>query len=408
MRRGRGTARVDDRELGSRIAYWRERRGVTQKLLADRIGRSKSWIEKVEAGTRSASRLPILMVICKELRIDLPVLIGREPARDTRECINDIQVEAIRAALERYDAIRNQVPAEYSADPSRLRSQVAYIWSAFELADYHVISRTLPDLLLDAQRCHVALDNAETQRILAEVYQITASTLRKLGEYELAWLAGDRGVALAERTGDPVLAALTGFRVAIALTSLGRADAAFNLNFSYASRLEPGLRTEADRSVYGHILLQAAMAAASGGNAVGVRDMINEAGAVAQHVNDQANHYRLAFGPTNVGLHHVAALVNLGEGGLAVEVAAGLDEAGIGMLRRERRATYLIDIARGYSQWGKRDEALGKLLEAEALAPREVNCRPVARNTIANLIERSRGKVPAALQGLVERSGVNA
>ena len=170
---------------------------------------------------------------------------------------------------------------------------------------------------------------------------------------------------------------MTGFRVAIALTSLGRADSAFNLNVSYAYRLEPGLRTEADRSVYGHILLQAAMAAASGGNAVGVRDMVNEARSVARSVSDQANHYRLAFGPTNVRLHHVAALVGLGEGGLAVEFGAtGLDQGGIGMLRRERRATYLIDIARGYRQWGKRDEALEKLLEAERLAPREVNCRP--------------------------------
>ena len=73
------------------------------------------------------------------------------------------------------------------------------------------------------------MDSTDTARILAEAYQITALTLRKLGEYELAWLAGDRGVALAERTGDPVLAAVTGFRVAIALTSLGRADFAFNL-----------------------------------------------------------------------------------------------------------------------------------------------------------------------------------
>ena len=193
--------------------------------------------KKVEAGTRSANRLPILMTICKELRIDLQVLIGREPTRDTRECINDIQVEAIRAALERYDAIRNQVPLEYGANPSRLQSQVAYIWSALELADYHVISRTLPDLLLDAQRCHVALDNAETSRILAEVYQITASTLRKLGEYKLAWLAGDRGVALAERTGDPVLAALTGFRVAMRLHLW---DARM-LHSTSISRTHPGL-----------------------------------------------------------------------------------------------------------------------------------------------------------------------
>jgi len=52
-----------------------------------------------------------------------------------------------------------------------------------------------------------------------------------------------------------------------------------------------------------------------------------------------------------------------------------------------------------------RDESLEKLLEAEALAPREVNCRPIARVTIENLIERSRGKPPAALRSLAERAG---
>jgi transcriptional regulator with XRE-family HTH domain len=37
---------MDDGETGRRIAYWRERRGMTQQLFADRIGRSKSWVEK--------------------------------------------------------------------------------------------------------------------------------------------------------------------------------------------------------------------------------------------------------------------------------------------------------------------------------------------------------------------------
>jgi transcriptional regulator with XRE-family HTH domain len=397
---------VDDRELGSRIAYWRERRGITQLLLADRIGRSKSWIEKVEAGKRSANRLPILLAICEELRIDLPVLIGYDLPRDTRICIDDIQVELIRSALERYHAIRSQIPDGFTVDISRLRRQVSYTWAAFEVADYQVVSRTLPDLLLDSQRSHTVAESRDTARILTEVYQITASTLRKLGEHELAWLAGDRGVALAEREGDSVIAALTGFRVANALTSIGRAKAAFDLNVSYASRLEPILDTEETQSVYGHILLQAAMAAASGGNAIGVRDMIKEAKQVARHVPEQANHYRLSFSTANVGLHHVAALVSLGEGGLAVEAAGGIDEAAVRSLRRERRATYLIDIARGYSQWGKRDEALEKLLEAEKLAPREVNCRPVARSTIENLIQRSRGNPPSSLRTLAERSGV--
>ncbi len=397
---------MDDRELGSRIAYWRERRGMTQLLLADRIGRSKSWIEKVEAGKRSANRLPILQAICEELRIDLPVLIGNDLPRDTRDCIDDVQVELIRASLERYDAIVSEVPDAFTIDIQRMRRQVAYIWSAFELADYQVVSRTLPDLLLAAQRSYATTQTRETTRILAEVYQIAASTLRKLGEYELAWLAADRGVALAEREGDPTITALTGFRVANALMSIGRAKAAYDLNVTYASRLQPMLRTDGIRSVYGHILLQAAMAAASGGNATGVRDMISTAMGIARHVPDQANHYRLSFGPVNVGLHHVAALVNLGEGGLAVEAAAGIDETGIRALRRERRATYLIDIARGYSQSGKRAEAVEKLLEAEALAPREVNCRPIARSTIENLLHRSRGNPSSPLRSLAERSGV--
>jgi transcriptional regulator with XRE-family HTH domain len=114
---------MDDHEIGARIAYWRERRGVTQKLLADRIGRSKSWIEKVEAGTRSANRLPILLAICQELRVDLPVLIGRDLERDTRECIDDIQVETIRGALERYDAISNEIPDGYRPDTGFYRSR---------------------------------------------------------------------------------------------------------------------------------------------------------------------------------------------------------------------------------------------------------------------------------------------
>jgi transcriptional regulator with XRE-family HTH domain len=399
---------MDDHEIGTRIAHWRERRGVTQKLLADRIGRSKSWIEKVEAGTRSANRLPILLAICQELRVDLPVLIGRDLARDTHECIDDVQVETIRGALERYDAIGSEIPDDYNVDTTKTRRQLSYVWSAFEVADYQVVSRTLPSLLLEAQRSNVVLGNTETAHILAEVYQITASTLRKLGEYDLAWLAGDRGMAVSEQTGNSIMPALTGFRVANALVAIGRSEAAFSLNISLASRLESNLRTEEDMSVFGNLLLQAAMAAAHKGDAISVRDMVREARDVAGHVPDQANHHRLSFGPTNVGVHHVSALVSLGEGGLAVEAADRIDEEGIRMLRRERRANHLVDVARGYSQWGMREQALEKLLQAETLAPREVNCRPLARGTIENLIERSRGKPSSTLRSLAERAGVTA
>ena len=213
-------------------------------------------------------------------------------------------------------------------------------------------------------------------------------------------------MALADQIDDPILSALTAFRVANALLALGRPLPAFNLNISHVSRLETRLNTDESLSVYGNAILQAVMAAAAAGNAMHVRDLIREARAVADRVPDQANHYHLSFGPTNVGIHHVSALVSMGEGGLAVEASERIGQAGIEAIRRERRANHYVDVARGFSQAGQREEALQKLLEAERLAPREVNCRPIARATIENLVERSRGKIPGALSSLAQRSGI--
>src|SRR5260370_32665 len=170
----------------------------------------------------------------------------------------------------REEEIGNELPKGYQPALARARRELTYIWSAFEQAEYHIVRQTLPDLLLDAQRTAVVSGGDEAKAILTEVYQITASTLRKLGEYDLAWLAGDRGYALAEQNGDSVLSALIGFRVATALTALGRSKAAFDLNISLATRVEIRLQTDADRSVAGQRLLQAAMAAANEGDASGV------------------------------------------------------------------------------------------------------------------------------------------
>ncbi len=83
-----------------------------------------------------------------------------------------------------------------------------------------------------------------------------------------------------------------------------------------------------------------------------VRDLIREAREVAKRVPAHANHYRLSFGSTNVGIHHVSALVSLGEGGLAVETASRINEAGLRAIRRERRANHYVDVARGHGQVG--------------------------------------------------------
>jgi transcriptional regulator with XRE-family HTH domain len=401
---------MDDSETGRRIAYWRERRGMTQQLFADRIARSKSWVEKVEAGTRSVDKLSVIEVICEVLRIDLPVLIGRELPRDTDQCLDNTEIEAIRAALERYEGLTSDPDAPADEPPSvgQLRQRVDYLWLAFEAADYEVVGRALPGVLSDSQRAHTAFRQAASAQVLAETYQITASTARKLGEFDLAWIAGDRGIAVAEEAADQLLTATAAYRVANALLAMGRVDAAYALNVSVAGRLEPNLETGADRSVYGTMLLQAAIASARRGDNRDSRDLLREAHEVARLVGPARNDYHTAFGPVNVGIHRVSALVELGEGGSAVEAAAVVPREDFSQLPRERRANHLVDVARGYSQWGRREQALTTLLHAEQLAPAEVRCRPMARATITDLVHRARGITPVLLRELADRAGVPA
>jgi transcriptional regulator with XRE-family HTH domain len=393
---------MDDREMGRRIGYWRRRRKLTQAVFADRIGRSKSWVEKVERGERSADRLSILDAICGVLQIDISALIGQEPARRAAACIDDSEVERIRSALERYPFGEE---ATESPDLAAVRRRLDHVWAAFEFGDYQVMGAALPGLLRDAQLAHAAVGGDESARLLAEVYQVIASTLRKLGEYALAWLAGDRGISVAQQAGDLASVAAAGFRVANALLSMGRPGQALDLNMSLADRLQPEGQTEELRALYGHVVLQAAMAAATLGDQGRADELISEASDVARFVTPGSNHYRLAFEPVNVTLHQVGALVVLGENGRAVEVADAITGDGLRMLRKERRAALLVDTARACSQAGNRDEALRRLLVAEEVAAPEVRCRPVAQATIADLLHRCTGTPPLALAGLAERAG---
>jgi hypothetical protein len=44
-----------------------------------------------------------------------------------------------------------------------------------------------------------------------------------------------------------------------------------------------------------------------------------------------------------------------------------------------------VDVARGYAQWGKRDQAVSLVLEADGLAREEVRCRPATRMLVTEL-----------------------
>jgi transcriptional regulator with XRE-family HTH domain len=94
-------------ETAAVVLYWMQRRGLTRKIFADRMGKSLSWVDKIRAGDRQLDRLSVLRQIASVLDIPLTVLVDPEEAERQRTCPDDREIDAIRHALRRYDAITN-------------------------------------------------------------------------------------------------------------------------------------------------------------------------------------------------------------------------------------------------------------------------------------------------------------
>lgn len=61
------------------MAYWRTQRRMSQQLLADLLGRSKSWVEKIERGQRALDKYSVVHHIAHVLQVDLALLLNGHP-----------------------------------------------------------------------------------------------------------------------------------------------------------------------------------------------------------------------------------------------------------------------------------------------------------------------------------------
>ncbi|MFI2667379.1 helix-turn-helix domain-containing protein [Micromonospora carbonacea] len=372
--------------VGRRVAYWRGRRRLSQQMLADRLGKSKSWVDKVERGVRALDRVSILHDIAAVLRIDAAVLLGRDarPAEATERAEG---VERIRAALSAYEITLGPVARRPAVPADRLARQVGHAWITYQHARYPQLVDLLQPLLSDAQCTH-ARDPAAGRGPLVEAYRITAALLVKVGEADLAWLAADRAVAAA--TGDRALVAAAVVQLGQALRASGRARAARSAALAAAYRIapaDPDDGTPQELSLCGALLVQAALAAARHGDEASATELLGEAAAMADRVGEGHDHHRTGFGPTTVGSARVAAAVELGAARAAVTWHERTTRRDAWRwLPAEHRAAHLLDAARAYLQADDPASAGRALVDADRTAPAEVRHRPAARSVLAQVV----------------------
>ncbi|GAA0389457.1 helix-turn-helix transcriptional regulator [Micromonospora gifhornensis] len=348
--------------LGRRVAELRAHRGMSQQAFADRLGKSKSWVDKVERGVRRLDRYSVIRDIAEVLRLDPQMLLG--PRQPPTPAPAENGIDAVRAALARYHHRPQSTVAAQQAG-----GQVAYAWMAYQHARYPQLLGVLPDLL-DATH--------GTRGLLVSAYRLTASVLVKLDHADLAWLAADRAVAAA--AGDLICTASATIAVAQALRALGHHRIALTAALAAVDPAD-------DDAVRGSLYVQAGLAAAGDGDRRNAHDLLDHAAALADRQVSDTDPHHTGFGPAAVQTARSLAAHRLGDTAEAILRHEHVLRSDAWLrLPPEHRAAHLIDAARAYLDASRHSRAGQTLLAADRIAPAEVRNRPVARTLLAEII----------------------
>jgi hypothetical protein len=267
----------------------------------------------------------------------------------------------------------------------------------------------LPGLIQTAQHLEdVAVDESPEIRrkclaVSARTHHLAATTLIKMGEADLSWIAAERAMHAADESDDPLVLASAARAGAHALLSVGRYADALDLGSTAAEWLRARLDEQdpAALSLFGMLHLRTAIAAGLRQDRPTATELLSRASDAAARLGRDANYWQTGFGPTNVELHRVSVALELGD---VAYVAEHGPDVRADHVQPERRVSLLIDVARALSLSARDDDALTTLLEAEREAPQLVRHNPMVRETVRAMHRRAHATSrSSALLALAER-----
>ncbi len=397
---------VTEGPIGERIRIYRMRRGISQKQLAELVGRSESWLSQVERGIRSVDRLSVLIDIARILKVDVETLAGYQLALAPNGLPELDGVEAIRTALSTYPGL-GYAPTPVLVSIGEAQRLTGEVHERYQAADYGAASRILPRLIgaIDGVVADSTGDSLR-QALVAQcqVYIATAKLVTKTGDGQLAWIAADRAITAAMRAESPTLKALAAYQVACAFLKTDQIEQAENIAMAAAE----GLLEESPIgiSAQGALFLIAAVIAGRRSDRVQATERLRRAQYLADALGVDANHGWTGFGPTNVAIHQVSTAAELGDASFAIRKAEEVETSGLPEGLKSRRAQIHIDTAWAYSQHRDDSAVVINLLEAERVAPQVLRYNIIVREILRELLKRERRSATPGLRSLAQRSGV--
>jgi transcriptional regulator with XRE-family HTH domain len=96
---------ADTLSVGERIAWYRQRCGMSQEVLAGLVGRTADWLSKIENNRIDLDRLSVLQSLASALDVKVGDLIGEPLLLDWSADSGRSTVPALRTALMDYRQI---------------------------------------------------------------------------------------------------------------------------------------------------------------------------------------------------------------------------------------------------------------------------------------------------------------
>ncbi|MCP2319596.1 Transcriptional regulator, contains XRE-family HTH domain [Nocardia amikacinitolerans] len=395
----------EDQYIGRQVRAIRARRGISQQVLADRVGVSRGAIAKYENGERPVDSRRTLLALAQALGVNVGDLTGHEQERlDPSAAGFHTAVPDIETVLWSQGNITDVRPPRSLAELATLAQEATRLRQD---CDYAKLGPMLAPMMADSFRHVRDSDSEEAWDVHGVIVYGVASALRARGYHALAWTAAQETERAALRTGGTAALAATAYiRSHILLTRPGALPAALEQVEATAERLSSDVRTVGEIETCGMLHLQASLVTAAIGGDPGPRlaEASEQASRLEHAQPGQSAARNVSFGPANVALWRMSAAMERREPGEVLKLAPLLSPNDLPA--EGRRAQYFVEIGRAHAMQRNYTESLHALLRAEHAAPQHVRNMPHVRELVGHMMRSARRDLTTGkLGGLAQRVG---
>ncbi|TDD61049.1 XRE family transcriptional regulator [Kribbella antibiotica] len=396
----------DERFIGQQVKSYRALRGLTQKQLGAKVGKTQGAIAQYERGLRPVTDRAVLYGLAEALQVTVCDLTGQADDKANPD------VAAFHAAVPRIEAaLMSQGHIDQAGDPAPIERLAIDAQRALKIRmsnDYATLGGILPNLINDLYRHTLDGDELTQRRAHEELTRatfVTALATKGLGYTSLAWNAARATAEAAQTVGDPGgLAAAEFARSQVMLGTAGAVTASLSYSAGGADRLQSELTSPSELELYGMLHLQAALTSAALGKDPGAH--IREAVETVRRAGD-GSAYELSFGRENVIVWQMSIANELHNSREVVELAKTLNPESI--VTNDRRSRYFMELARALAALGNYSAAISALLRAELCSPQQVRTRAIVKELVGHLLRRAQRELTSGELGkLAQRVGAVA